>query len=266
MNSSNLIKARVEREKIAHNDKDVLSENLRLKNKFFPHLSNYLSKKRIYLNAFEYTNELHGKKILDLGCGKGERCLKYLENGGEVYGIDISPKYIKLAEQKAVAGGYSKNNFSFKVMDAHSLEFEDNTFDVVTGFAILHHLDFRLALKEVYRVLKPGKRALFIEPLGNNPIFRIARFLTPNARTIDERPFTKSDINEISNSGLWQLENSYCGIIEAPVAMLTSIILKLYPNNFLIRLADQLETWINKNKLMPHWNQLILFNLIKKSV
>jgi len=62
MNPNKLLKARVEREKTAHTEKDVLSENLRLKAKFFPHLSNYFSKKRIHFDLV-FVDPPYGEEI-----------------------------------------------------------------------------------------------------------------------------------------------------------------------------------------------------------
>jgi SAM-dependent methyltransferase len=73
-------------------------------------------------------------------------------------------------------------------MAGERLMYDDNTFDVAVGFAILHHLDIPLALSQLRRVLKPGGRAYFAEPLASNPLVRAYRRLTPQYRTADETP------------------------------------------------------------------------------
>lgn len=70
------------------------------------------------------------------------------------YAINISEAELDVGKQHAVN---SKIKPKFLMMDAHKLEFSDNTFDVVFGAGILHHLDLELALSEVQRVLKPGE-------------------------------------------------------------------------------------------------------------
>jgi len=79
-------------------------------------------------------------------------------------------------------------------MDAHTLEFEDNTFDAIYGAGILHHLDLETALSEISRVLKPDGVMTFFEPLDINPVGKLVRFFTPYARTEDELPFTFKEI------------------------------------------------------------------------
>src|SRR4029077_17906297 len=49
-----------------------------------------------------------------------------------------------------------------RVADAEGIPYEDNTFDLVVGHAVLHHIpDVELSLREVVRVLKPGGRFVF---------------------------------------------------------------------------------------------------------
>jgi SAM-dependent methyltransferase len=50
-----------------------------------------------------------------------------------------------------------------------------------------------VALNEIRRILRPGGRAVFMEPLWHNPILRVGRALTPTARTADEHPLTTRD-------------------------------------------------------------------------
>ncbi|MDM8548999.1 class I SAM-dependent methyltransferase [Desulfobacterales bacterium HSG2] len=263
MSSGNqLFQERVEREREAHSESDVLAESYKIKEHFY-HIRCYPSIKRLYNKMEEYVSEIEGKKILDLGCGFGEQSLTFLKRGAIVYGIDISPNYIDHATQQALTAGFLKDDFSFKVMDAHTLEFENDTFDIVIGYGILHHLDYKITLGEVHRVLKPGGRALFQECLADNPLLKLFRVLTPDARTVDEKPFSNKDIQIIVESGLWHAEMMYCGLVCAPIAVFTSLMLRPYPDNPLIRFADHIEKWTHTRSLFLSWNQYVLFNLVK---
>ena len=48
-------------------------------------------------------------------------------------------------------------------------------------------------MREIRRVLRPGGRGVFLEPLWHNPLLRLGRRLTPSARTPDEHPLTEQD-------------------------------------------------------------------------
>ena len=136
-----------------------------------------------------------GAIVLDYGCAQGEASLILRKYGSEfVYGIDISPVAVSQATERAASA--SVDNVAFRVMNAEELVFSNNTFDVVFGIGILHHLDIDRACKTIARVLKPTGVAVF-QPLGHNPIINLARYLTPGSRTPDEHPLKMSDLGAI---------------------------------------------------------------------
>ena len=257
-------KARVDRERLAHSEEDVLARSYELKDRF-PHIWMYPSRMRLFAVIDDHLSDLRGKRVLDYGCGRGDSSLSYAERGAVVDGIDISSAYVNDATGRASEAGYDHDCIAFHVMDAHELSFEDETFDVVVGYGILHHLDADVAMQELHRVLKPGGRLLLQEPLADNPLLRVFRLLTPKARTRDERPFSARDIMRLSGSTQWVSELSYCGLIAAPVAMLTSILVPDRPDNRLMRWADSVERWTHNHGLLLSWNQYVLLNMRKWS-
>ena len=62
------------------------------------------------------------------------------------------------------------------------------------GKQILHHLDLKLAMPEIASVLRPGGRAVFLEPLIHNPILEGYRRLTPHLCSPTERALSMADI------------------------------------------------------------------------
>jgi ubiquinone/menaquinone biosynthesis C-methylase UbiE len=257
------LKERVERERTAHDEDDVLENSYRIKQRF-SHIERYPSRLRYDERIRQYVGDVNGKTVLDFGCGRGIFSMEMLGNGAaKVCGIDISKVYIEDCQRKAQEAGYEEDRHDFRVMDAHQLEFPSQTFDLVVGFGILHHLDPELALNEIHRVLKPGGRVILQEPLADNPLLKLFRFLTPKARTADERPFTGKDIAKLTKRPGWQPEMVYCGVLEAPMAMLTSVLMPKRENNFLLRGADKIESWLHRTGRLLSWNQYVLFNLVK---
>ena len=114
-----VLKERVEREKAAHTNKDVLAESYKLKERF-SHVTQYPSIQRYFEAVESFLRDLKGKTVLDYGCGRGEKSLEYLALGAATYGIDISPVYISDAKEEARKAGYHEDEYSFQVMDAHS--------------------------------------------------------------------------------------------------------------------------------------------------
>ena len=143
------------------------------------------------------------------------------------------------------------------------LDFPDATFDLVIGYGILHHLDADVALSEIRRVLKPGGRVLLQEPLADHPLLRLFRRFTPDARTEDEAPFSGAEVRRLTERPEWHTELAYCGVVEAPIAMLTSVLMPGAPQNALLALADRVERWLHRKGWLSHWNQYILFNMRK---
>jgi len=127
------------------------------------------------------------RECLEYGCGLEANSSRFLAKlGAKVHGIDISDVAIKVCTDSI--GG------DFRVMDAHKMSFSDQTFDLVCGSGILHHLDLAKAYSEVARVLRPNGKAIFLEPMGHNPVFNLYRRLSPELRTVDEHPLKVRDL------------------------------------------------------------------------
>ena len=137
------------------------------------------------LNTFK---KIKDKRILEIGCSYGRDALLYTKYAAFYCGIDLSDEAIK----KAI--NLKLENSEFLCVDGHDIPKEDESFDFVVVNGLLHHLDLERSFQEINRVLKSGGYLIFREPLGTNPFFQLYRYLTPLARTPDERPFTLSDI------------------------------------------------------------------------
>ena len=125
-----------------------------------------------FFNIVKEVQSLKGKgRILDYGCGTGDKSIKILEEGWEINGIDISEKSIAVANKK-----YSrKSNISFDVMDCENTIFPDNTFDIVFDFGTFSSINIENAFHEILRIMKPDGVLICIETLGHNPIFNFKR-------------------------------------------------------------------------------------------
>ena len=105
--------------------------------------------------------ELPYDRALELGCGTGFFLLNLIQAGVARRGsvTDLSPGMVKVATRNGQNLGLDIDG---RVADAEGIPYEDNTFDLVVGHAVLHHIpDVELSLREVVRVLKPGGRFVF---------------------------------------------------------------------------------------------------------
>jgi ubiquinone/menaquinone biosynthesis C-methylase UbiE len=118
----------------------------------------YVAKKIPVVEEF-----LKGKvgKIADLGCGTGRNMIK--QDGVEYYGVDFSNVQLEHAKRLIDEEGINAKLFKSR-LDKLPKEFEDGMFDYGLFIATLHCLESKkqrmMALKEFYRILKPGAEAL----------------------------------------------------------------------------------------------------------
>ena len=101
------------------------------------------------------------ESALELGCGTGFFLLNLKLAGilDEGHVTDLSSGMVEVAKRNGAALGFELEG---RVADAETLPYDDDTFDLVIGHAVLHHIpDLDQAMREVLRVLKPGGRFVF---------------------------------------------------------------------------------------------------------
>ena len=124
--------------------------------------------------AASLLGDISEKSLLDYGCGQGEEAVYFAKLGARVTAIDISPVGVSMAMQRARANGLEGHLKAF-VMNATPTQFPSESFDLVHGMGILHHVGLDNGLNEVFRVLKPGGRAVFLEPFGSNRLVEASK-------------------------------------------------------------------------------------------
>ncbi len=143
--------------------------------------------------AFERLGDIRGKVVLDLGCGDGSNAIRLAQHGAQVYAVDLSAGMVATARQKAEQAGLAGQVYT-QQMSAEYLGFADASFDYVFGHSVLHHTDLAISRREIARILRPGGRAIFLEPLDHNPLLHTFRRLTPWRRTRDEKPLRIGEV------------------------------------------------------------------------
>lgn len=108
----------------------------------------------------EYAHLRKGERILDIATGTGLVAIAAAERVGEsgrVVGVDISPGMLQVVKQKIETRGL--NNIQLIEADAETLDFPDNSFDVVfCASALIFMRDIPAALRLWHRFLVPGGR------------------------------------------------------------------------------------------------------------
>ena len=181
-------------------------------------------------------NALQGRRLLEVGCGEGWDCKKFLDWGAaEVHGIDVSSSMMAVARQ------HENDRLKFFEHDLHQPW--PHRYDVIVGRSVLHHVDYRTMLVNLYENnLTSGGQMVFVEPLGEGLLMRAYWKLGSRVHTPDERPFRRADI-------AW-LRERFPGFTIVPMnlsslpAAVLSWAVGLPPNNGMMRLADRLDVYL----------------------
>jgi ubiquinone/menaquinone biosynthesis C-methylase UbiE len=123
-----------------------------------------------------------GERWLDLACGAGQLAELAAGAGAAVTGIDISPRLIEVAKERAAAGGFE---IDYRLGDVEHLDgIEDASYDVVSSsVGVIFAPDQAQAVREIARVTRPGGRLVMTAWTREGsvaPMFEIAaRFQPP---------------------------------------------------------------------------------------
>jgi ubiquinone/menaquinone biosynthesis C-methylase UbiE len=123
-------------------------------------------RRRFRRNQIDLLNLREGERVLEVGCGAGVLSLlakMIVGEGGAVEGIDVAPKMVARARQKAEEAGLPVN---LRVASIDELPYREGIFDAVISSLMFHHLPLTMkgrGVEEVYRVLKIGGRLLLCD-------------------------------------------------------------------------------------------------------
>jgi SAM-dependent methyltransferase len=187
------------------------------------------------------------RKVLDYGCGEGLWSFYMAERGAEVTAIDISEVAVEQARKR----------LRFLSMDAEETDFEDDSFDLICGTAILHHLDLRKCFTEIARVLRPGGSAIFLEPMGHNPLINLYRKRTGDIRTRDEHPLRMEDF-ELAREYFSGVETRFFHLVTLPLFLLRNF--RIFKP--LLKLANFFEAWLlRKLPVLEKYSWMVVMKL-----
>jgi 2-polyprenyl-3-methyl-5-hydroxy-6-metoxy-1,4-benzoquinol methylase len=168
--------------------RDRQTEKLRLKTADWSKFDSIGEPLNAYYASMLRLGNVSGLSVLDAGCGDGWLSTILAKRGAVVDGFDISPEGVKTAQMRASVNGVA-DRCTFATASFYSLPYADESFDAIIGQAILHHLrNKEVAAMELFRIMKPGARAIFVEPLGNSAVLERFRLLVPVPSAAPEDP------------------------------------------------------------------------------
>jgi SAM-dependent methyltransferase len=158
------------------------------------------------------------RRILDVGCGTGYN-LALLRKYGEAQGVDMSAEALKFCRQRGET--------DVTLHEADELPFESSTFDLLTAFDVIEHIeDDRAALREFERLLVPGGRLLIYTPALP------WMYNEHDAKVHHKRRYVKSELREKLVQAGFQIEHlSYVNLLILPIVLLARLFYKLKPGS-----------------------------------
>jgi ubiquinone/menaquinone biosynthesis C-methylase UbiE len=139
--------------------------------------------------------DVRGKRLLDLGCGAGENSVYFAQRGADCVASDYSPGMVNVALKLAASNGVKVEG---KVINAMAIDYPDHSFDIVYAANLLHHIpDPMVTIREIHRVLKPGGKMCFWDPLRHNPVINVYRRIATEVRTEDETPLHINIVRQV---------------------------------------------------------------------
>ncbi|WP_417888173.1 methyltransferase domain-containing protein [Zunongwangia sp.] len=142
----------------------------------------------------ELLKDFNDKDVLEIGSYTWASWFNENTKPKSLSCINISEKELEKGKKHTASKDFHIKHY---LMDANDLTFKDESFDIVFGGAILHHLDIKKSLEHIHRVLKPGGKIVFLEPLNMNPLYKIYRNMNPKERTPDEHALVSKDFEII---------------------------------------------------------------------
>ena len=141
-------------------------------------------------------------------------------------GTDLSSGMVRLAKR---VGEFHNTLFEGIIVDANRLSFPSNSFDLVYGANMLHHVNLKDCLSEVHRVLKPGGQAASWDPVRYNPIINYYRKMANQVRTEDEHPLGMDDLR-LMKSMFSQTSTGFFGLTTLGVFLKFYFVDMIHPN------------------------------------
>lgn len=128
--------------------------------RFFSNANEFMPYKKIPFEKLIDFESLKNKKVLEIGVGNGSHAGLLAKYSGNFTGIDLTDYAVKSTTNRMKVFGL---NAAILKMDAQELQFNDNSFDFVWSWGVIHHsANTRKILEEINRVLKPGGEAIIM--------------------------------------------------------------------------------------------------------
>ena len=164
-----------------------------------------------YQIVLEFLPPVHGKRILEIACGRGGFSRLLGSRDASVCGADFSASAVAIARERLLAYPTLADRVSYVQADAQNMPFDENSFDIVISCETIEHVpDPRAAVREMYRVCRPGGTLFLTTPnylnfMGLYLIYAAVRHPgLKSSQPLDERFFFPQIRHFVTGAG-WKI-------------------------------------------------------------
>lgn len=220
-----------------------------LNNLTYPHTQAYMD----YLDRalLRATGDADLGRVLEVCCGRGEVFHLIGPRVRQGFGVDVS-----LVMLEAARTTLPNDRFMFIQADATKMPLTDASFDTVFTLGGIHHVNDRPKLfSEVFRILRPGGRFIWREPLNDFALWRLLRFLiyriSPLLDSETEHPIRYGDTVPVLEAAGFRLRTwrpcgflGFCLFMNSDVLVFNRLLRFIPGVRGLVRLAARLDEWL----------------------
>ena len=189
----------------------VVGEAPKFSREWFERIEEHRYDAEHFIHSVAQFTRYHGKKVLEIGVGAGTDHLQWARAGANCCGVDLTDAAIESTRKRLELYGLKSN---LQRVDAEVLPFEDEVFDVVYSWGVIHHSEHpKRIISEVKRVLKPGgvfigmmynRRSVFVfrmwvrhALLKGNPWRSFSHVLWYNMESLGTKAYTVAELKRL---------------------------------------------------------------------
>jgi len=161
--------------------------------------------------ALARLGDVHGMTVLEIGPGVGAEAARFVSGGARTIVVDVARS--ALARASAAAKGVLPIQAAAEI-----LPLADASVDRVFAQTVLMHLNVERAASEWWRVLRPGGRAVILEPLAGNPAVGLYRRFASPYRSTEPRYVTVAGLRRAADASGLRLAHHEVHLLLAPAA------------------------------------------------
>lgn len=125
--------------------------------RYFEKIDAYRYEKAPFIPDFAWFDTGRGKRVLEVGLGSGSDFVRWVRSGARTSGRDLTEASVQLVRERLAL---ERLEADVALGDVERLEFDDDTFDIVYSYGVIHHTsDTPGTVRQLHRVLRPGGTA-----------------------------------------------------------------------------------------------------------